>query len=100
MMSKFLGASAALAVTAVFALPAPALASTQGAAAAKPAGLSDISAARRHHHYRHHWRHPRYYGRYYYRPYNAYAYDPYYYGPYYRPGPYVAFGPLGFSFGW
>jgi Ni/Co efflux regulator RcnB len=105
-----LATCAAVAVTALFALPAPA-----GAAAAKgntPAAKSatnaeqiDISAARRHHrhHARRYWRHHRGYGRHYYRPYYrtyGYGYAPYYYRPYYAPGPFVSFGPFGFGFGW
>ena len=60
---------------------------------------TDISAARRFHHYGHHYYGRRVYGRSYYAPYRAYAYDPYYrpypygYYPYYRrPGIYFGFG--------
>jgi hypothetical protein len=96
-MSKLLATCAAVAVTAMVALPAP-------ASAAEHAGITrttptDISAARRMHHryYRHHYVR-RYYGhRYGYAPYNAYAYDPYY-RPY-RPGFSVGVGPFGFGFG-
>jgi len=105
-MSKMLATCAAIAVTAMFALPAPAGAAEKSAPAAKQAGaneLTDISAARRHYrrygYVRHHYYRPYRYG--YYRPYygyDAYAYDPYY-RPYYRPGVSVGVGPFGFGFG-
>jgi hypothetical protein len=99
-MSKLLATCAAVAVTAMVALPAPASAAEHHAAGVTRTMPTDISAARRMHHryYRHHYVR-RYYGhRYGYAPYNAYAYDPYY-RPYYRPGFSVGVGPFGFGFG-
>jgi hypothetical protein len=101
-MTKMLATCAAVAVTALMALPASANAAAPRHASVTRPVPTDISAARRHH--RVYARHPygrhRYYGRYYGGPYyNSYAYDPYY-RPYYSPGPYVAFGPFGFGFGW
>ena len=100
-MSKLLTTCAALAVTAMFALPAPANAA-QNKAGISQTAPTDISAARRFHHYGHHYYGRRVYGRSYYAPYRAYAYDPYYrpYRPYYyRPGVSVGVGPFGFGFG-
>ena len=100
-MSKLLATCAAIAVTAMIALPAPASAAEKGAAAAKQTELTDISAARRHHRgysrraYRPYYGH-RHYGHRYYR--GGYAYDPYY-RPYYRPGFSVGVGPFGFGLG-
>ena len=98
-MSKILATCAAVAVTALIALPAPAGAAERNAAGVKQAELTDVSSARRHHrrYVRHSYR-PHYYGRPYYAPYNAYAYDPYY-PYYYRPGFSVGVGPFGFGFG-
>ena len=104
-MSKILATCAAIAVTAMIALPAPAGAAEKSAPAAKQTGanqLTDISAARRHYrrygYVRHHYYRP-YYRSGYYRPYyDSYAYDPYY-RPYYRPGFAVGVGPFGFGFG-
>ena len=93
-MSKMLATCAAIAVTALIALPAPAGAVEKSApGVTKQTELTDISAARRVYHrryVRHHYR--PYYG---YRPghyatYSAYAYD-----PQYRP-----YGPFGFGFGY
>ena len=92
---------AAVALTAAFALPAPAVAAEKRADGMRNAEQMDVSSQRR---YR---RAYRYYGpRYgYYRPYRPYYYDaPYYayaprpyYRPYYRPGISVGVGPLGFG---
>jgi Ni/Co efflux regulator RcnB len=97
-MSKILATCAAVAVTALIALPAPASAAEKNAPAVKQGELTDISAARRIHrgYVRHHYR--PYYSRGYYAPYDAYAYDPYY-RPYYRPGFSVGVGPFGFGLG-
>ena len=96
-MSKLLATCAAVAITAMVALPAPASAAEHHTAGVTRTVPTDISAARRIHHryYRHHYVR-RYWGpRYgYYAPYNAYAYD-----PYYRPGFSVGVGPFGFGFG-
>jgi hypothetical protein len=102
-MSKMLATCAAIAVTAMIALPMPAGAAEKGVSGAtqsKQNELTDVSAARRHYRYgyaRHRYYRP-YYSRGYYRPYNSYAYDPYY-RPYYRPGLSVGVGPFGFGFG-
>jgi|1185.fasta_scaffold237871_2 hypothetical protein len=104
-MSKMLATCAAVAVTAMMALPVPAGAVENSAQrsdhAVKRTELTDVSAARRVYHrryVRHHYR-PYYgYSRGYYAPYGAYAYDPYY-RPYYRPGFSVGVGPFGFGFG-
>jgi len=86
-MSKMLATCAAIAVTALIALPAPAGAVEKSAPGVKQTELTDISAARRYHRrYVRHYYKPHYgYSRGYYAPYDAYAYDPYY-RPYYRPG--------------
>jgi hypothetical protein len=99
-MQKLLTTCAALAVTAMVALPAPASAAEHRAAGVSQMTPTDISAARRVHHryYRHHFVRRYYAPRYGYAPYNAYAYDPYY-RPYYRPGFSVGVGPFGFGFG-
>lgn len=100
-MSKLLTTCAAVAVTAMFALPAPASAAQSKAAGISQNAPTDISAARRFHRYGHHYYGRRVYGRSYYAPYRAYAYDPYYrpYRHYYRPGVSVGVGPFGFGFG-
>jgi hypothetical protein len=98
-MSKLLATCAAIAVTAMIALPAPAGAVEKSAPGVKQTELTDISAARRYHRrYVRHYSRP-YYSRGYYAPYDAYAYDPYYRRPYYRPGVSVGVGPFGFGFG-
>ena len=97
-MSKMLVTCAAIAVTALIALPAPAGAVEKSAPGVKQTELTDISAARRiHRRYVRHYYRP-YYSRPYYAPYDAYAYDPYY-RPYYRPGVSVGVGPFGFGLG-
>src|SRR3954471_17388649 len=104
-MSKLLATCAAVAITALLALPAPASAVERSTAGVQQTTSTDISAARRH--YRRHYVRryygpryysPRYYGRSSCAPYSAYGYDPYY-RPYYRPGVSVGVGPLGFGFG-
>ena len=75
-MSKMLATCAAIAVTALIALPAPAGAVEKSApGVTKQTELTDISAARRVYHRR--------YVRHYYRPYYVYSYP--HYWPYYRP---------------
>ena len=101
-MSKMLVTCAAIAVTTMIALPAPAGAVEKSAPGVnKQTELTDISAARRiHRRYVRHYYRPYYgYSRRYYAPYDAYAYDPYYSRPYYRPGVSVGVGPFGFGFG-
>lgn len=99
-MSKILTTCAAVAVTALFALPASAAPAEKSTTSMK-SGQIEVSSARRHYQRRYvrHYYGPRYYSRPYYAPYNAYAYDPYY-RPYYRPGISVGAGPFGFGFGW
>jgi hypothetical protein len=98
-MSKMLATCAAVAITAMIALPAPASAAGTNAPAVKQGEVTDFSAARRiHRRYVRHTYRPYYSGGYY-APYDAYAYDPYYYRPYYRPGVTVGVGPFGFGFG-
>jgi len=99
---------AAAALTAAFALPAPAMAAEKRADGVRNVEQIEVSAQRRK--YRNHHRHRhvhRYHGpRYgYYRPYRPYYYDapyyayaPRYYRPY-RPGVSVGVGPFGFGFG-
>jgi len=101
-MSKMLATCAAIAVTALIALPAPAGAVEKSApGVTKQTELTDVSAARRVYHRR--------YVRHHYRPYYGYRYRPYY-G--YRPGHYATYsayayypqyrpyGPFGFGFGY
>jgi hypothetical protein len=103
-MRNLFATCAAIAVTAMIALPAPASAASNKASGVTQTQTAptDISAARRHYYRGRHWGHRygyRVYGRPYYGgPYNAYAYDPYY-RPYYRPGVSVGVGPFGFGFG-
>jgi hypothetical protein len=99
-MNKMLVTCAAIAVTALIALPAPAGAAEKSAPGVKQTELTDISAARRmHRRYVRHYYRPHYgYSRRYYGAYDAYAYDPYY-RPYYRPGVSVGVGPFGFGLG-
>jgi hypothetical protein len=100
-MSKMLATCAAVAITAMFALPVPAGAAERNAAGVKQTtDLTDISAQRRYRrgYVRHYYGPRRYYGGPYYAPYRAYGYDPYY-RPYYRPGLSVGVGPFGFGFG-
>ena len=100
-MSKLLAACAALAVTAVLALPGSAGATEQRADGIRNDDGIEVSAARRHwrrhyygsryYGYRRHWAPRYYYARPYYRPYYARPYyRPYYYSyrPYYRPWPF------------
>ena len=100
-MSKMLATCAAVAVTALIALPAPAGAAERSAAGVKQAEQIEISSARRHHRRyvrRYYAPRPYYYSRPYYAPYRAYGYDPYY-RPYYQPGFSLGVGPFGFGFG-
>lgn len=101
-MRNLFATCAAVAVTALIALPVPASAASNKAfgVTQTQTAPTDISAARRHYRhygYRHGYRHYGYrYSRPYYRGYGAYAYDPYY-RPYYRPGISVGVGPFGFG---
>ena len=99
-MSKLLATCAAVAITAMLALPAAASAAEHHTAGCyqNHADRHQRRAAYAPPLYRRHYvRH--YYGsRYGYAPYNAYAYDPYY-RPHYRPGFSVGVGPFGFGFG-
>jgi hypothetical protein len=101
-MSKVLIGLAAIGVTAMLALPAPAVAKDRPVDGIRSMEQLEFSSSHRKHrrHVRRYWG-PRYsYSRRYYYPYDAYAYSPYYNRPYYyRPGPYVGVGPWGFSFG-
>lgn len=104
-MSKILATCAAVAVTAVMALPAPAGATERradGIQSQQQAGGLEFSDQRRRY-YRSRYYSRRYYGgpRYYSgysAPYYAYAPRPYY-RPYYGPGVGVGIGPFGFGFG-
>ena len=104
-MRNLLATCAAVAVTALIALPGSASAAPNKASGATQTQTAptDISARRRHYRghyrgYRHYgYRGYRTYGRPYYAPYRAYGYDPYY-RPYYRPGISVGVGPFGFGF--
>ena len=106
-MTKILASCAALALTAVFAMPVSAGATEKRADGVRNAEQTDVSAQRRYRRYGHRYYGPRYrYGyrgyRYGYRPYYSapyYAYSPYY-RPYYGPRVGVGVGPLGFGFGW
>jgi len=101
-MSKMLATCAAIAVTALIALPAPAGAVEKSApGVTKQTELTDISAARRVYHRHYFRRHYRPYYGYRYRPYYGYrpghyaTYSAYAYYPQYRP-----YGPFGFGFGY
>jgi hypothetical protein len=125
-MSKILIGLAAAGVTAMLALPAPAIAKDRPADGVRNVEQMEFSAGRRvrrhvwRHHgprrvYHRHWharswyrpyRHaywPRYRSWPYYASYSYPYYAPYYayaYSPYYyRPGPFFSIGPFGFSFG-
>lgn len=105
-MTRLLATSAAVAITAMLALPAPADAAERRAAGIEHTQSTDISAARKHRRYHRHYSHryhgPRYYSGYrapYYGGYGAYGYDPYYRPYYSRPGVAVGVGPFGFGFG-
>jgi hypothetical protein len=122
-MSKILIGLAAAGVTAMLALPAPAVANERPGDGVRNVEQMEFSARRRGRRVVRHFYGPRrvyhrswyrpyryaYWPRYsYYRPYYAsygypyysYAYSPYYYSPwYYRRGPHFAFGPFGFSIG-
>ena len=103
-MRSLFATCAALAVTAIIAMPATVSAASSKAAGVTETAPTDISSARRHRYYGGHYRgyrtygHRGYrtYGRSYYAPYRAYGYDPYY-RPYYRPGISVGVGPFGFG---
>jgi hypothetical protein len=97
-MTKILATCAAVALTAAFAMPAPAVAAEKRADGVwNKSDQIEVSSRRRYRAYRAYG--PRY-G--YYRPYRSYysspyyAYSPGYYQPYYRPGISVGVGPFGF----
>jgi hypothetical protein len=99
-MTKILATCAAVALTAAFAMPAPATAAEKRADGVwKTSDQIEVSSRRRHRAYRYYG--PRY--GYYrgYRPYYHsspyYAYAPRYYRPYYSPGVSVGVGPFGFG---
>ena len=96
-MTKILATCAAVALTAAFALPAPATAAEKRADGVRNQDQIEVSSQRRYRRYGYRYG-PRY-G--YYRPYRSYYNAPYYaYAPrYYRPGVSVGVGPLGFGFG-
>jgi hypothetical protein len=101
-MRHLFATCAAVAVTALIAMPAPASAASNKAGVTQTQSApTDISAARRHYRYGYRYGH-RYgyrgygYRNYGYAPYRAYGYDPYY-RPYYRPGISVGVGPFGFG---
>ena len=102
-MNKLLATGAAVALTAAFAIPAPAVAAEKRANGVHNQDQIEVSDQRRR--YRRAYRAyygPRYgYARPYYydAPYYAYAPRPYY-RPYYGPGVGVGVGPFGFGFGW
>ena len=99
-MTKLLATSAALAITAFIAFPAPADAAQRNTGIEQTQS-TDISAARKHRKHRRHYSRQYYGPRYYSEPYygyRSYGYDPYY-RPYYRPGVSVGVGPFGFGFG-
>jgi hypothetical protein len=120
-MSKILIGLAAIGVTAMLALPTPAIAKDRPADGVRNLEQMEFSSRHRkrrfirHYHgprygyrswyrpYRYaYWPRHRYYRPYYasyYHPYYAYAYSPYYYRPYYHSGPFFGVGPFGFSFG-
>jgi hypothetical protein len=106
-MKKLLGMCAAAALTAAFALPAPATAAEKRADGLRPSDqVTEFSAQRRKYRRQvHRYYAPRYGYRYGYRHrphyYDApyYAYAPRYYRPYYRPGVSVGVGPFGFGLG-
>jgi hypothetical protein len=93
---------AAAGVAALLAMPLPAVAIERPADGVRNLNQTEFSAARRKRRVVRRYVGPRYYYRpYYYRhydPYYAYGYYPYH-RRYYRPGPFVGFGPGGFSFG-
>jgi Ni/Co efflux regulator RcnB len=100
-MKKLLGLCAAAAMTAAFALPAPAVAAEKRADGVRNVDQIEVSSRKRHRRHVHRYYAPRYGYRY--RAYRPYYYDaPYYaYAPrhYYRPGVSVGVGPFGFGFG-
>ena len=96
-MPKILIGLAAVGVTAMLALPAPAVAKDRPADGIRNMEQLEVSSARRKkRRYVRHYYGPRYYGGPYHYGYDAYAYSPYYYR---APGPYIGVGPWGFSFG-
>ncbi len=127
-MSKILIGLAAVGVTAMLTLPAPATAKERPADGVRNAEQMEFSSGRRARRHVRHYRHGRHfygprrvYSRSYYRPYR-YAYSPYrygysrpyyasygypyysyayspYYRPLYRPGPFISIGPFGIGFG-
>ena len=100
-MSKILVSCAALALTAAFALPVPAVAAEKRADGVRNQDQIEVSDQRRRYRRAYRAYGPRYgYYRphYYDAPYYAYAPRPYY-RPYYRPGVNVGVGPFGFGLG-
>ena len=105
-MRKVLAICAAVALTAAFALPAPAVAAEKRADGVHNMDQLEVSAKRKKHRRHVHRYHGPRYGYYrshrpYYYDAPYYAYSPRYYGyrPYYRPGVSVGVGPFGFGFG-
>ena len=102
-MTKILATCAAVALTAAFALPAPATAAEKRADGVRNQDQIEVSSQRRYRRYGHRYYGSRYgyYRHGYYRPYRSYYNAPYYaYAPrYYRPGVSVGVGPFGFGFG-
>jgi Ni/Co efflux regulator RcnB len=102
-MTKLLAGVAAVGVAALISMGSANAAPEQHRAdGMRNSDQIEVSARKRHRHYRaHRYYGPRYgyYGPRYYRPYyDSYAYSPYY-RPYYRPGPYIGVGPGGVGFG-
>src|ERR671916_505836 len=107
-MLKTLTGVAAAGMLMAFAVATPAdAASKRDAGITEHQQMTDVSAGRRHRHWRRHhvYHHPRVYRRVYagypyyrYRPYRPYYYPYSYYRPY-RPAIYAGFGPIGFGFG-
>ena len=103
-MRSLFAIGAAVAVTAVFALPAPAVAAEKSADGVRNVEQMDVSSQRRYRRYGYRAYGPRYYRYGYYRPYRSYyrapyyAYGPSYYNPYYGPRVGVGVGPIGFGF--
>jgi hypothetical protein len=101
-MRSLFATGAAVALTAVFALPAPAVAAEKRADGVRNVEQMDVSSQRRYRRYGYRAYGPRY-G--YYRPYRSYyrapyyAYAPRYYQPYYGPRVGVGVGPFGFGIG-
>jgi hypothetical protein len=98
-MSKILVGCAALALTAAFALPVPAVAAEKRAAGVHNQDQIEVSDQRRRYRRAYRYYGPRYrYARPYYYDAPYYAYGPRYYRPYYGPSVGVGVGPFGFGF--